>query len=79
VDLGVQYGVIRRSGAWYTYDGGNLGQGKEKAKLALAGMPKAMDEIDVSLRALLAAETASGTKAPAAPGPVLLEGEPDFS
>src|SRR5699024_11678784 len=31
-DLGVEHGIVRKSGAWYTYDGTQLGQGKENAR-----------------------------------------------
>jgi hypothetical protein len=30
IDLGVEQGIVRKSGAWYTYEGDQLGQGKEK-------------------------------------------------
>jgi recombination protein RecA len=32
IDVGVEQGIIRKSGAWYTYDGDQLGQGKENAR-----------------------------------------------
>src|SRR5439155_7289394 len=32
IDVGVEQSIIRKSGAWYTYDGDQLGQGKEKAR-----------------------------------------------
>src|SRR5699024_2958958 len=32
IDLGVEHGIVRKSGAWYTYDGTQLGQGKENAR-----------------------------------------------
>jgi recombination protein RecA len=32
IDFGVDHGIVRKSGAWYTYDGDQLGQGKEKAR-----------------------------------------------
>ncbi|MBT8212354.1 MAG: recombinase RecA [Acidimicrobiia bacterium] len=35
LDVAVEEGIVRKSGAWYTYDGDQLGQGKEKAKLFL--------------------------------------------
>ncbi|MFP4150351.1 MAG: recombinase RecA [Nitriliruptoraceae bacterium] len=35
IDVGVEEGIIRKAGAWYTYDGEQLGQGKEKARLFL--------------------------------------------
>ncbi len=35
IDIGVEHGVIRKAGAWYTYDGEQLGQGREKARTFL--------------------------------------------
>ncbi len=35
IDVGVEEGIIRKAGAWYTYDGDQLGQGKEKARMFL--------------------------------------------
>ncbi len=35
IDVGVEEGIVRKAGAWYTYDGEQLGQGKEKARLFL--------------------------------------------
>lgn len=32
IDLGVDYGIIKKSGSWYTYEGEQLGQGKEKVR-----------------------------------------------
>ncbi|KOX24310.1 intein-containing recombinase RecA [Nocardiopsis sp. NRRL B-16309] len=32
IDLGVEHGIVRKSGAWYTYDGTQLGQGKENSR-----------------------------------------------
>jgi len=51
VDLGAARGVIRKSGAWYIYNGEQLGQGKEKARLALCEQPGLADEIDLAVRA----------------------------
>jgi recombination protein RecA len=45
IDLGVDLGIVKKSGAWYTYDGEQLGQGREKAKEFLAGAPELMVEI----------------------------------
>ena len=35
IDLGVENGVIKKSGSWFTYEGDQLGQGKEKVRLFL--------------------------------------------
>ena len=46
IDLGVEYGFVRKSGAWYTYEGDQLGQGKEKARLFLKDNPALAKEIE---------------------------------
>ena len=45
LDLGVDLGVVGKSGAWYTYEGEQLGQGRENAKKFLADNPEVMVEI----------------------------------
>ncbi len=45
VDLGVDLGVVKKSGAWYTYEGEQLGQGRENAKKFLLDNPEVMVEI----------------------------------
>jgi recombination protein RecA len=45
IDLGVDLGIIKKSGAWFTYEGEQLGQGREKAKEFLASSPELMVEI----------------------------------
>jgi recombination protein RecA len=52
VDLGVELGVVKKSGAWYTYEGEQLGQGREKAKDFLTENPAVMVEIDSKIRTL---------------------------
>lgn len=45
LDMGVDLGLIRKSGAWYTYEGEQLGQGRENAKEFLRDNPELMVEI----------------------------------
>jgi recombination protein RecA len=45
IDLGVDLGIVKKSGAWYTYEGEQLGQGREKAKEFLSDSPELMVEI----------------------------------
>ena len=45
VDIGVDMGVVKKSGAWYTYEGEQLGQGRENAKTFLTNNPEIMVEI----------------------------------
>lgn len=50
VDMGVEAGVVKKSGAWYTYGEERLGQGREAAKLTLKQNPDLRDEIEVKVR-----------------------------
>jgi len=45
IDLGVDLGIVKKSGAWFTYEGEQLGQGREKAKEFLTSSPELMVEI----------------------------------
>jgi recombination protein RecA len=51
IDMGVDRGIVLKSGAWYTYASEQLGQGKEKARLALMEQPSVADEIEAKVRA----------------------------
>ncbi len=50
LDLGVEMGIIKKSGAWFTYDGEQLGQGRENAKSYLMLNPEVMVEISEKVR-----------------------------
>jgi recombination protein RecA len=45
IDLGVELGIVKKAGAWFTYEGEQLGQGREKAKEFLVTNPELMVEI----------------------------------
>ena len=45
IDLGVECGIIRKAGAWFTYEGEQLGQGKENARNYLKSNPDIADEL----------------------------------
>ena len=51
LDVGVEMGVVKKSGAWYTYEGEQLGQGRENSKGFLADNPEVMMEISAKIRA----------------------------
>ena len=51
LDVGVDLGLIKKSGAWYTYEGEQLGQGRENAKTFLAENPEVTVEISERIRA----------------------------
>ncbi len=50
IDIGVDKGFIKKSGAWYTYEGEQLGQGRENAKQFLIDNPEIMVEISERVR-----------------------------
>src|SRR2546421_3903798 len=45
IDVGVDVGIVKKSGAWFTYEGEQLGQGRENAKQFLSENPEIMVEI----------------------------------
>ena len=53
LDLGVEHGFVRKAGAWYTYEGDQLGQGKENAKAFLRDNPDLAVEIEGKVLAKL--------------------------
>jgi recombination protein RecA len=50
IDLGVDQGIVRKSGAWYTYEGDQLGQGKENARNFLRENPDLANEIEKRIK-----------------------------
>ena len=50
LDVGVDLGIVKKSGAWFTYEGEQLGQGREKVKLFLSENPDLMIEISERIR-----------------------------
>jgi len=54
LDVAVELGFIKKSGAWFTYEGEQLGQGRENVKTYLKESPQLMAEIDERVRAHLA-------------------------
>ncbi|HVF03923.1 MAG TPA: recombinase RecA [Frankiaceae bacterium] len=53
IDVGVDQGFIKKSGAWYTYEGDQLGQGKENARGFLRDNPELAAEIEAKIKAKL--------------------------
>jgi recombination protein RecA len=68
IDVGVEQNIIRKSGAWYTYDGDQLGQGKEKAREFLKDNPDVAAEIEKKILEKLGVGQTTGD---AASGPEL--------
>ncbi len=75
IDYGVEHEIVRKSGAWYTYDGDQLGQGKEKAREFLIQNADMADEIEKKILTKLgigaegkAAQAAAAEAAKPGPG-----------
>ena len=49
IDLGVEKGIIEKSGSWYSYAGTRIGQGRENAKEYLKGNPETVSEIEAKV------------------------------
>ena len=76
IDLGVEQGIVRKSGAWYTYDGDQLCQGKENARNFLRENEDTANEIEKRIKEKLgvgarldADVTANGSAPAGGPGP----------
>jgi len=79
LDVAVDYDVVRKSGAWYTYDGDQLGQGRENAKRFLRENPEVA--VQLQARVLAAVGLAAAEGAPkrrvSRPSGAAVEGEAD--
>jgi len=49
LELGAQYGILEKTGSWFSYKGTRIGQGKDKARLFLEENPDMADEIEVAI------------------------------
>ncbi|SDN60951.1 recombinase RecA [Allokutzneria albata] len=70
IDMGVDQGIIRKSGAWYTYEGDQLGQGKENARKFMRENPDVANEIEKRIKEKLNIGPAVVEGDDAAPAPV---------
>jgi recombination protein RecA len=69
IDMGVEQGILRKSGAWYTYEGDQLGQGKENARKFLRDNPDVANEIEKRIKDKLGIGAKLDAEEPA-PAPV---------
>ncbi|HUU61338.1 MAG TPA: recombinase RecA [Acidimicrobiia bacterium] len=60
LDVAVDYDVVRKSGAWYTYDGDQLGQGRENAKRFLRENPEVAVQLQARVLAAVGLAAAEG-------------------
>jgi recombination protein RecA len=58
IDMGVELGIIQKSGSWFSYDTTKLGQGRESVKTLIQDNPELAAELEGKIRAKIA-ETAS--------------------
>ena len=50
LDMGVEMGIVQKSGSWFSYNGDKLGQGREQVKNLLQDNPQLADELEVKIR-----------------------------
>jgi recombination protein RecA len=67
LDFGVEHDIVKKSGAWYTYDGDQLGQGKENSRKYLLQNPEIAAEIESKILSKLGIGAASAPAAVEAP------------
>ncbi|MDE6323695.1 MAG: recombinase RecA [Paramuribaculum sp.] len=71
IDLGVEYGIIQKSGSWFSYAGSKLAQGRDAAKRVVMDNPELADELEEKIMAAMKAKSeerrgAKGAKVPSA-------------
>src|SRR6187401_3163995 len=59
IDMGVEMGIVQKSGSWFSYDANKLGQGRDSVKQLLLDNPEMAKEIEVKIRAKIAENMAS--------------------
>ena len=75
LDLGVEEGIVAKSGAWYTYGEERLGQGREAAKEFLREHPDLRNELENRIRVVLDLPAVGGVVTPSEPDPVAAPAE----
>ena len=56
IDMGVEYGIVQKSGSWFSYDTNKLGQGRDAVKQLLTDNPEVAIEIEGKIKAKIAAQ-----------------------
>jgi recombination protein RecA len=67
IDLGVEHGIVEKSGAWYSYKGERIGQGRENARQFVKNNADIAADLDKELRRILGLLPAVPSEAPAEP------------
>jgi len=73
IDLGVKEGIVDKSGAWYSYNGDRIGQGKDNVRKFLKEHPEIAEDIERQIRERLLPKTRAEEDAEAAPAEVEVE------
>lgn len=68
VDLGVEYGIIKKSGSWFSYDGAKLAQGRDGAKRVIQDNPELADELEALIMEAMRAKSGGGNRPDAKAG-----------
>ena len=53
LDLGVEYGIITKSGSWFSYEGAKLAQGRDAAKKLLKDNPELCEELETKINQII--------------------------
>ena len=53
IDLGVDLGIVKKSGSWFSYGETRLGQGRDSVKNLLSDNPELMEELEAGIKAAL--------------------------
>ena len=56
IDLGVEFGIVKKSGAWFSYEGTKLGQGRDAAKQMVADNPELAEELEAKIKEAMKAK-----------------------
>ena len=64
IDLGVDLGIISKSGSWFSYDGSKLAQGRDAAKRVIADNPELADELEAKIMEALRSKSGDLRPAP---------------
>jgi recombination protein RecA len=62
IDIGVEKGIIKKAGSWFSYDDTKLGQGRDAVKSLFIENPDLAEEIETKIKEALMAETAAANE-----------------
>ena len=56
LDLGVEYGIVKKAGSWFSYNGEKLGQGRDAVKSLIEDNPELAEEIETKIKTFVIGE-----------------------